>query len=106
MKQKQVQLEDAIVASGEGKLLASMMNSAGIMADGDHNKIKAANTQWTDRERAGLIVRILRDKVGVNPKYLEKFMEILRSRSEFRDILDVLETTTGKCLYIFKHLLL
>ena len=99
MRQKQVQLEVAIVASGEVKLLASEMNSAGIMADDDHDKIKAANTQWTDKERAGLIVKILRDKVGTNPKYLEKFMEILRFRSEFRDILDVLETTAGKCYY-------
>ena len=97
MKQKQVQLEVAIVASGEGKLLASEMNSAGIMADGDHDKIKAANTQWTDTEKAGLTVRILRDKLDTNPKYVEKFMEILRSRSEFRDILEVLETTAGKC---------
>ena len=97
MKQKQVQLEVAIVASGEGKLLASMMNAADIMTDGDHGRIRAANTQWTDRERAELIVKILWDKVNTNPKYLEKFMEILRSRSEFRDILDVFETTAGKC---------
>ena len=96
MKQKQVQLEVAIVASGEVKLLASEMNSANIMADGYHDQIKA-NTQWTDEERAGLIVRVLRKKVRTNPKYLEKFIEILRSRSEFRDILDVLETTAGKC---------
>ena len=97
MKQKQVQLEDAIVASGEVKLLASEMNSADIMADGYHDQIKAANTLWTDEERAGLIVRVLRRKVRTNPNYLEKFMEILRSRSEFRDILNVLETTAGKC---------
>ena len=97
VKQNQVQLEEAIVSSGEGKLLASEMNSAGIMADGDHDRIKAANTQWTDRERAGLIVRILRDKVGTNPKYFEKFMDILKSRSaEFRDIIDVLKTSDGK----------
>ena len=102
MKQKQEQLEDAIVASGEVRLLATKMNAAGIMADGDHDKIKAANTQWTDRERAGLIVRILRDKVGINPIYLENFMEILRSRSEFRDILEVLEPTAGKCYYLIK----
>ena len=97
MKQKQVQLEVAIVASGEGKLLASMMNSAGIMANDDHDRIRTANSQWTDRDKAGLIVRILRDKVNTNPKYLKKFMEILRSRSEFSDILDVFETTAGKC---------
>ena len=100
MKQNQVQLEDAIVSSGGGKLLASMMNSAYIMADDDHDRIKAASTQWTDRERAGLIVKILRDKVGTNPKHFEKFMEILRSRSEFRDILDVLDTIAGTCSYI------
>ena len=96
MKQKQVQLEVAIVASGEVKLLAGEMNAAGIMADSDHDQIKAANTQWTDEERAGLIVRVLKRKVRTNPKYLEKFMEILESRSEFRDVLDVLETTAGK----------
>ena len=94
MKQKQVQLEVAIIYSGEGILLASMMNSAGIMADADHDRIRAANSH---KERAGLIVKILRDKVNTNPKYLKKFMEILRSRSEFSDILDVFETTAGKC---------
>ena len=97
MKQNQEQLEDAIVASGEVKLLATKMNSAGIMADGDHDKIKTANSQWTDRERAGLMVRVLRDKVNIDPKYLEEFMEILGSKSEFKDILKVLKTTAGKC---------
>ena len=96
MKQKQEQLEDAIVACGEVKLLATKMNAAGIMADGDHDKIQAVNPQWTDRDKAGLIVRVLRRKVGTNSKYLEKFMEILGSRSEFSDILDVLQTTAGK----------
>ena len=70
------------------------MNAAGIMVDDDHDKITPANT---DRESARLIVKTLRNKVGTNPKYFENFMEILRSRSEFRDILDVLETTAGKC---------
>ena len=98
MRQKQVQLEVAIVASGEVKLLASEMNAAGIMADGDHDRITSVNTPLTDRDRAGSIVKILRNKVDTNPiLYFEKFMEILRSRSEFRDILDVFETTAGKC---------
>ena len=74
------------------------MNASGIMADDDHDRITSAHIQWIDRERARLIVKILRDKVVTNPKYLENFMEILRSRSEFRDILaDVFETTAGKC---------
>ena len=94
VKQKQVELNAAIVASGEVKLLASMMNLAGLMSDGHHDDITAVETWLTDRERARSIVRILLRSTVRN---LEKFKDILRSKSEFKDILQVLEATAGKC---------
>ena len=93
VREKQVKLNDAIVASGVVKLLAREMNSAGLMSDDHHDDITEVKTWWTDRDRAGSIVKILRDKVRLKPTNLEKFMNILRSNSQFRDILDVLETT-------------
>ena len=98
VRQKQVKLEAAIIASGEVRLLASEMNSAGLMSNKDHGEITAVGTWWTDGQRAGSIVTILRNKVNVNPSNLEKFIRILRSKSEFEDIVGVFETTAaGKC---------
>ena len=86
LRAKQVELEAAINASGEIRLLANKMNSAGLMSNSDHYDIT-----MNDREKAGSIVRILRDKVGINQDYLKKFIEILKSNSAFSDILGVLE---------------
>ena len=91
VKEKQAELEDAIVASGEIRLLANKMNSAGLMSDSDHDDITAVRTWWTDRNRAGSIVRILKNKVGINQDYFKKFIKKLRSNSAFNDILHVLE---------------
>ena len=88
--EKQAELEAAIVASGEIRLLANKMNSAGLISNSDHDDITAVKTLWNDRDRAELIVRILRDKVGINQDYFKKFIKILRSNSAFSDILHVL----------------
>ena len=93
VRQKQVELEAAIVASEEVRLLAHKMNAAGLMAD---NEITAVGgTWWTNEQRAGSILRILKSKVNINSSNLEKFKSILRSKSEFEDILNVLETTAA-----------
>ena len=99
VRQKQVELEAAIVACGDVRLLANEMNAAGLMANNVHAEITAVGgTWWTDEQRAGSIVRILRNKVNIKPSNLEKFKSILKSKSEFEDILDVLEATAaGKC---------
>ena len=98
IRQKQVELQAAIVASGEVKLLASKMNAAGLMSNKDHDEITGFKTWWTDGERAESVVKILRNKVDIKPSNLEKFKDILKSKSEFEDILDLLETTApGKC---------
>ena len=87
---KQAELEDAIIASGEIRLLANKMNSAGLMSNSDRDDITAVKTLWSDRDRAGSIVKILRDKVGINQDHFKKFIEILKSNSSFSDILHVL----------------
>ena len=88
--EKQAELQDAIIASGEIRLLANKMNSAGLMSNSNHDDITAVKTLWNDRDRAGSIVRILRDKVDINQDHFKKFIEILRSNSVFSDILHVL----------------
>ena len=88
---KQAELEDAIIASGEIRLLANKMNSAGLMSNSNRDDITAVRTLWNDRDRAGSIVRILKNKVDINQDYFEKFIEILRSNFAFNDILHVLE---------------
>ena len=99
LKERQVELEDAIIASGEIRLLAKKMNSAGLMSDSDHDDITAVGTAlMNDRDRAGSIVRILRNKAGINQDYFKKFIEILKSNSAFSDILGVLEMK-GKSSY-------
>ena len=92
LRAKQVELEAAIIASGESRLLANKMNSAGLMSDSDHCDITAVGTvSMNDKDKAGSIVRILRNKVGINQDHFKKFIEILKSNSAFSDILDVLE---------------
>ena len=88
--EKQAEIEDAIIASGEMRLLAKKMNSVGLMSNSDHDDITAVKTLWNDRDRAGSIVRILRDKVDINQDHFKTFIEILRSNSVFSDILHVL----------------
>ena len=93
VRQKQVELVTAIVASGEVRLLANKMNAAGLMSNNDRDEITAVRTLLTDRQRAGSVVTILRNKVDIKPSNLEKFKRILRFNSEFE-----LETTAaGKC---------
>ena len=52
------------------------MNSAGLMSNSDHDDITAVKTLWNDRDRAGSIVRILRDKVDINQDYFKKNIEM------------------------------
>ena len=99
LRQKQVDLEAAIVASGDVKLLANKMYAAGLMAESDHDEITAVRMWLTDRQRAGSILRILRNTVNINSSNLEKFISILRSRSEFEDVLEA--TAAGKCYLSF-----
>ena len=90
VKQKQVELQTAIISSGEWKLLACMMNADNLMADGDRDDICMASV--TDRAGSIRIVTILRNKVYTNSSNLEKFINILRSKPDvFSDILNVLE---------------
>ena len=91
VRQKQLELEKAIVSSGEVKSLAKRMNTGSLMSDKDSDAITDLETGWTDKERAGEIVRILMDKVRSNPDYFEKFVNILSSDSMFKDIYDVLK---------------
>ena len=88
--EKRAKLEAAIIASGEIRLLANEMNSAGLMSNSDHDDITAVKTLWNDRDRAGSIVRILKNKVGINQVHFKEFIAILRSNSVFSDILHVL----------------
>ena len=57
-KLMKVELEAATVASGKVKLL---VNSADLMSNKDHDEMKAFKTWLTDKERAGSIVRMLRN---------------------------------------------
>ena len=92
VRQKQVELENVIVSSGEVKSLAKRMNSVGLMSDSNRDlDITGLKTPWTDKERAGEIVRILMEKLLTNPDYFEKFVYILRNDSRFKDICDVLK---------------
>ena len=93
---KQVELEDAIIASGEIQLLAKRMNSVGLMSNRDRDDI--TTVLMNDRDRAESIVRILRNKVGINQDHFKKFIEILKCNSVFSDILGVLEMK-GKSSY-------
>ena len=88
---KQVELNDAIIASGEIRLLANKMNSAGLMSNSDCDDITAVKTMWNDRDRAESIVKILKNKVGINQVHFKEFIAILRSNSAFSDIIHVLE---------------
>ena len=76
VEEKQAEIEDAIIASGEKRLLAKKMNSAGLMSNSDRDDITAVKTLWNDRDRAGSIVRILRDKVDINQDYFKKNIEM------------------------------
>ena len=103
VKQKQVELERAIIASGEVKLLAIMMNTNNLMADNDRDDICMAS--GTDSARAGSmrIVTILRNKVDINSSNLKKFMDILRREPyRFSDILNVLERKGDSAPYYNK----
>ena len=68
------------------------LNSAGLMSDNDCDDITAVKAWWNDRERATLIVKILRNKVRTNLVYFNDFIAVLRSDPVFSDILGVLET--------------
>ena len=88
---KQLELENAIVSSGEVESLAKRMNSVGLMSDSKCNDITGLEKRWSDKERAGEIVRILKDKVRTSQDHFKKFVDILSSDSMFKDIYDVLK---------------
>ena len=99
VKQKQVELERAIIASGEVKLLAKEMNANNLMADNDRDDICMAS--GTDSPMR--IVTILRNKVDINSSNLNKFMDILRREPyRFSDILNVLERKGDSAPYYNK----
>ena len=98
---KQEELEAAIIASGDIRSLARKMNSENLMSNSDCEGIISAAGPLNDRERAGLIVSILRDNVRTNRHNFYLFIEILKSNPVFSDILGVLGMK-GKWLAIAK----
>ena len=102
VRKKQIEIEDAIVASGEVRLLANELNSALLMSDSDHSRITSVRIALNDQEMAGEIVKILKNKFSTNQGNFEKFMTILNSNPAFEDILGVFQTA-GNYYYYYYH---